>query len=188
MYKIKHIVALNPNLLKGRKIYLDIEDSIYSFKIDDVKTSIIEFTAYFPHEDIRNEMGPIEKKLLGITYGKSKSQMETWQYVKSFTEFKMFIGNDPFKFEVKGVGEVSVKVNLYVTFKQIDEAKSNLCKELKSTILDLYESEINRNKNKLDELKRKDEKEEAEREKIREEQRKREEKLKERFKDIEHLL
>ncbi|MBE6496660.1 MAG: DUF4337 domain-containing protein [Methanobrevibacter thaueri] len=188
MYKVKHIIAQNPNKLKGNRVIFSVEGTVYSFKIDEIRTTIMELTEYFPHEDIRNRIGPIEEELMGITYGKSKSQMEAWQYAKSFTDFKVNVDGNPFKFEVKGVGPSAVKLNLYITFKEIDEAKSNLCKELKSKILESYEDEISRNKSKLDELKRKDDELEAERIRNQEAERKRQEKLKERFKDIEHLL
>ena len=188
MYKVKHIVPLNKYLLKGNIVDLNIEGTVYSFQVDDILTSVIELTEYIKHESIRNKQGPLEEELMGITYGKSKSQMEPWQYAKSFTEFKMNVDGDSFKFEVKGVGEKAVRVNLYISFKQIDEAKTNLTNELKNEILELYSEEINDNKAKLDDLKRKDDEKEAEREKIREEIRKEEEAMKEKYKDIAHLL
>ena len=83
MYKIKHIIAQNPNKLKGNRVIFSVEGTVYSFKIDEIRTTIMELTEYFPHEDIRNRIGPIEEELMGITYGKSKSQMEAWQYAKN---------------------------------------------------------------------------------------------------------
>lgn len=81
---------------------------------------------------------------------------------------------DSFKFEIKGVGDTAVKVNLFISFKEIDEEKTDVCRKLKEEILELYKNPINNNKSKLDDLKRKDDEEEAEREKIREEIRQKE--------------
>ena len=132
--------------------------------------------------------GSLGGELMQITYGKSKSQMETWQYAKSFTDFRMDVEGDSFKFEVKGVGNSAVKVMLFISFKQIDDDETNFCKELKSSILELYSDVISRNISKLDDLKRKDDEEQAKQEKIREEIRKDEAAKKEKFKDIAHLL
>lgn len=100
----------------------------------------------------------------------------------------MNVQGDSFKFEVKGVGDISVKVNLYISLKQIDDAKTNVCRELKQLIMRLYNDEIIQNKSKLDELKRKDDEKEAERAKIREEIRQHEKEMTEKYKDIAHLL
>ena len=52
----------------------------------------------------------------------------------------------------------------------------------------MYSDEISRNISKLDDLKRKDDEQQAKQEKIREERRKKEAAQKEKFKDIAHLL
>jgi hypothetical protein len=187
-YKTKHIVSLNKYLLIGNSVYLDIDGIKYRFKVEDVMTYSIDCVSFIKHGDIRSRNGPLEKELFKITYGKSRSQMDSWQYAKSLTTFKMDVQGYVQEFEVKGVGNKAVRVDIFISFKEIDDAKKDFCKELKNDILETYEDEINRNKSKLDDLKKEDEEEEAEIERIREEIRKEKEEKDEKYKDIAHLL
>lgn len=74
-YKLKHIVSLKEGLLENTRIEIPIEGSRYSFKIDDVKSEVIELVAYFKYAEVKLAMGSMEKKLKNFTYGKSQRDL-----------------------------------------------------------------------------------------------------------------
>ena len=63
--------------MKAKEVCLEIEGSLYSFKIEEVLSSVMGLTTYIKHEDIRNKNGSLGGELMQITYGKSKFQMGT---------------------------------------------------------------------------------------------------------------
>ena len=48
-YKLKHIVSLKDGLLENYRFEISIEGSNYTFKIDEVKTEIIELINFIKY-------------------------------------------------------------------------------------------------------------------------------------------
>ena len=46
-YKLKHIIRVKEGLLNRKTILIPIGEEIYSFRIEEVKSELIEIIAYF---------------------------------------------------------------------------------------------------------------------------------------------
>lgn len=191
-YKLKHIVSLEEGLLEGTRIEIPIEGKSYSFKIDQVRTEIIELVDYFKYGEVKLAGGPLEQKLKGFTYGKSHNELNEHEiYEIRFSKFKAEIENKEYEFEITGVGPTALKISLFLRYDIIEKEETSIEKALKELILEEYGDLIYdnaSNQEKLKELKKEYEEESAKQEKIHEEVL-REEKEKERKrKELEEML
>lgn len=191
-YKLKHIVSLEEGLLEGTRIEIPIERKSYSFKIDQVRTEIIELVDYFKYGEVKLAGGPLEQKLKGFTYGKSHNELNEHEiYEIRFSKFKAEIENKEYEFEITGVGPTALKISLFLRYDIIEKEETSIEKALKELILEEYGDLIYdnaSNQEKLKELKKEYEEKSAKQEKIHEEVL-REEKEKERKRrELEEML
>ena len=190
-YKLKHIISLKDGLIEYTRIPISIEGKNYTFKIDTVKTEIIELVDYFKYE-IKHDIGPIEKKLKDYTYGKSYNELnENELYNIRFSKFKAEVEGKPYEFEITGAGPAALKVSLFLRYDIIEKEETLLEKELKELILNKYGNIIDNNityQEKLKQLKKEYDVELAKREKIREEIRKEQEEKERKRKELEEML
>lgn len=174
-YKLKHIVSLKEGLIDNTSIGITIEGDKYIFKIDEVKSEIIELVDYFKYGEVRLAIGSMEKKLKNFTYGKSYSDLNDHElYDIRFSKFKAEIEGKQYEFEITGAGPTALKVSLFLRYDNIEKEETSLEKVIKELILDEYSDIINDNityQEKLKEIKKEYEHKQAEQEKIREEAR-----------------
>ena len=191
-YKLKHIVSLKDGLLDNYRFEIPIEGNNYSFKVDEVKTEIIELIDYFKYNEVKIAHGPLEKKLKDFTYGKSYNDLNEHEiYEIRFSKFKARIENKEYEFEITGVGPTALKVSLFLRYDIIENEDTSLERKLKQIILDDYGEIINDNKSYQDKLKELDKEykeQESERERIREEVRKEQEEKERKRKELEEML
>lgn len=172
-YKLKHIVSLKDGLIENTRIEMRIEGSKYTFKIDNVKSEVIELVDYFKYGEVKLAIGSMEKKLKNFTYGKSYNDLNDHElYEIRYSKFKAEIESKEYDFEITGAGPTALRVSLYLKYNEIEKEETSLEKQLKNLILNEYGDIINDNVSyheKLKELKEEYEEKQAEQEKIREE-------------------
>ena len=191
-YKLKHIVSLEDGLLEGTHLEIPIEGKSYTFKIDQVRTEIIELVDYFKYGEVKLAGGPLEQTLKGFTYGKSHNELNEHEiYEIRFSKFKAEIEDKEYEFEITGVGPTALKISLFLRYDIIEKEETSIEKALKELILEEYGDLIYdnaSNQEKLKELKKEYEEESVKQEKIHEEVL-REEKEKERKRrELEEML
>lgn len=191
-YKLKHIVSLEEELIDQKRVEIPIEGSSYTFKIDDVKTSIIELISFFKYGEIKLAMGPLEQKLKDFTYGKNYNDFNEHEiYEIKFSKFKAEIEGKDFEFDITGVGPTAIKVSLYLRYDIIEKEETSVTTELKELILNEYGDLVSNNESyqeKLKELKKESEEVEAEQERIRDEVRREQEEKERKRKELEEML
>ena len=191
-YKLKHIVSLEEGLLENTRLEIPIEGKSYTFKVDQVKTEIIELVDYFKYAEVNLAGGPLEQILKGFTYGKSHNELNEHEiYEIRFSKFKAEIEDKEYEFEITGVGPTALKVSLFLRYDVIEKEETSLEKTLKELILDEYSDLIYDNvshQEKLKELKKEYEDKQAEQEKIREEVRKEQEEKERKRRELEEML
>ena len=191
-YKLKHIVSVEDGLLENTRLELPVEGKTYTFKIDQVKTEIIELVDYFKYAEVKLAGGPLEQILKGFTYGKSHGELNEHEiYEIRFSNFKAEIEGKQYEFEITGVGPTALKVSLFLRYDIIEKEETSLEKDLKELILEEYSDLIYDNvsyQEKLQELKKEYEKKQKKQEKLREEVRKEQEEKERKRKELEEML
>ena len=191
-YKLKHIVSIEDDLLNDYRIEIPIEGETYTFKIDLVKTEIIELIAFIKYGEVKLAIGPLEKKLKDFTYGKSFSDLNDHEiYEIRFSKFKAKVDEKEYEFEITGVGPTALKVSLFLRYDTIELEETSLERKLKEHILDEYSDLINDNESYQEKLKKLDaeyKQQQGERERIREEVRKEQEEKERKRRELEEML
>ena len=191
-YKLKHIVSIQPHLMESISILLNIDENLYNFKVDDVGKELVEFVAYFKHNDIKYATRPIEKEINKITHGKSKNQMsKQHQFYAYNSKFKLPIEGKDYEFEITGIGPSAVKLSLYLKFNNIEKSNVSFEKSLKQKIEEKYGLIIENNESyqaKLNELKKEYNAQQAKQAAIEEEVRKEQEEKERKRRELEELL
>ena len=132
-YKLKHIVSLKEGLINNYRLEIPIEGNNYTFKIDEVKTEILELIAFFNYNEIRLASGSLEKKLKDFTYGKSYNELNEHEiYEIRFSKFKAEIENKEYEFEITGAGPTALKVSLFLRYDHIEKEETSLEKKTKT--------------------------------------------------------
>ena len=191
-YKLKHIVSLKDGLLENYRFEISIEGSNYTFKIDEVKTEIIELINFIKYSEVNLEKGSLEKKLKDFTYGKSFSELNEHEiYEIRFSKFKAEVENNEYEFEITGAGPTALKVSLFLRYDNIENENTTLEKNLKQLILNEYTDLVYDNlsyQEQLKELNNEYKKQQNERNRIREEVKKEEEEKERKRKELEEML
>lgn len=191
-YKLKHIVSLKDGLLNNYNFEIPVEGKKYTFKIDDVKTEIIELIDYFKYGEVKLAIGPLEEKLKDYTHGKSYSDLNEHElYEIRFSKFKAEIENKQYEFEITGAGPTALKLSLFIRYDDIENEDTSLERVLKKVILDEYSDLVKNNisyQEKLKELKEEYEERQMKQERIREEVRKEQEEKERKRKELEEML
>lgn len=191
-YKLKHIVSLKEGYLNDTYVNLPIEGNEYKFKIDQARSEIIELVIYFKYDEVKSEIGPLEKILKGYTYGKNYRELNDHElYEIRFSKFNAKIDGKSYKFEITGAGPTALKVSLFLTYKIIEKEETSLEKFFKELILKEYSDIINNNpsyREKLKILKEEDEKKQAEIAKLDEEIRREQEEKERKWRELEARL
>lgn len=191
-YKLKHIISLKDGLIDNYSLKIPIEGSEYKFKVDEVKTEIIELIHFFKYGEVKLAMGSLEKKLKDFTYGKTYSDLNDHEiYEIRFSKFKAEIEGKTYEFEITGVGPTALKVSLFLKYDEIEKEETSLEKTLKEIIIDEYidlikDNEVNQRK--LKEIKKEYDEQQGEQERIREEVRLEQEEKERKRKELEELL
>ena len=191
-YKLKHMVSINPNLIKNIDLDINIEGMKYTFNSNDVNNIYIEFVHYFQYNDIKLALGPVEKKLKEFTKGKSFDDFSKYElYEIRFSKFNVKINGKNYPLEIRGAGPVALKISLFMKFSDIDSIDNPLEKKLKTMLRRIYTKLIENNetyKEKLLILKIESDKEEEKQAKIKEEVRREEEEKRRKMEELEKIL
>ena len=145
-FKLKHIVSIQPELIENKTFILNIDDDVYSFKVERAASKIIELFHFFKYHEINSSSGSIEKKLKGFTYGKSfnnLSQNEIYNIRSS--NFYLSVEGDKHEFEITGVGPIAVKVSLFLKYDEIESLKNKSVLRIKQELLDVYTPLLEKN-------------------------------------------
>lgn len=188
-YKLKHVISLKEGLIDGYRVSIDIEGSEYNFKIDEVKTEIVELIQFFKYGEVKSAKGSLEKKLKDFTYGKSYNDFNEHEiYEIRFSKFSEKIDGKTYDFEITGVGPTALKVSLYLRYDEIEKKETTLEKTLKEIILKEYSDLIKDNQNKLKEMKKEYDEEHQKQAKIREEVRREQAEKERKMRELEERL
>lgn len=191
-YKLKHIISVKDGKLNYNSVLISIDGEIYSFRIEEVKSEIIELVSYFKYGEIKLASGPLEKTLKGYTFGKTRGELSDYEvYNIRFSKFKIEHDGKQYELEITGVGPKAVKVSLFLRYDIIENEDTYLEKELKEMILDKYTDIILNNKNyqdKIIEMEEEYNKRKAKQDKIREEVRREQEEKERKRRELEELL
>lgn len=190
-YKLKQIIQVKEGLLNRKTIFIPIGESIYSFRIEEVKSQLIEIIDFFEYLDVKLAGGPLEAELKGFTYGKTRNELSDNEVFKiRFSKFIMEIDEKDYEFEISGVGPRALKVSLYLKYDDIDKAENYIESQLKEIILDQY-APLFKDKyyqEKLIEIKNESDKQEAEQAKLKDEVRREQEEKERKWRELEERL
>ena len=190
-YKLKQIIQVKEGLLNRKPILIPIGESIYPFRIEEVKSQLIEIIDFFEYLDVKLAGGPLEAELKGFTYGKTRNELSDNEVFKiRFSKFIMEIDEKDYEFEISGVGPKALKVSLYLKYDDIDKAENYIESQLKEIILDKY-APLFKDKyyqEKLIEIKNESDKQEAEQAKLKDEVRREQEEKERKWRELEERL
>ncbi|WP_405286984.1 hypothetical protein [Methanobrevibacter sp.] len=190
-YKLKHIIKVKDDLLNRRRVLIPIGENIYEFRIEEIKSEFIEIIKYFEYLEVTLSYGPLEAELNGFTNGKTRNQLtDNEVYAIRFSKFKMEVGKKDYEFEISGVGPRALKVSLYVKYRDIEEAENLIESQLKDIILDEYTPlfKDKRYQEKLIEIKKESDQQEAEQARIKDEVRREQEEKERKWRELEARL
>ena len=178
-------------MLNRKPILIPIGESIYPFRIEEVKSQLIEIIDFFEYLDVKLAGGPLEAELKGFTYGKTRNELSDNEVFKiRFSKFIMEIDEKDYEFEISGVGPKALKVSLYLKYDDIDKAENYIESQLKEIILDKY-APLFKDKyyqEKLIEIKNESDKQEAEQAKLKDEVRREQEEKERKWRELEERL
>ena len=190
-YKLKHIIKVKDDLLNRRRVLIPIGENIYEFRIEEIKSEFIEIIKYFEYLEVTLSYGPLEAELNGFTHGKTRNQLtDNEVYAIRFSKFKMEVGKKDYEFEISGVGPRALKVSLYIKYSDIEEAENLIESQLKDIILDEYTPlfKDKRYQEKLIEIKKESDQQEAEQARIKDEVRREQEEKERKWRELEARL
>ena len=190
-YKLKQIIQVKEGLLNRKPILIPIGESIYPFRIEEVKSQLIEIIDFFEYLDVKLAGGPLEAELKGFTYGKTRNELSDNEVFKiRFSKFIMEIDEKDYEFEISGVGPKALKVSLYLKYDDIDKAENYIESQLKEIILDQYTPLFKDRyyQEKLIEIKNESDKQEAEQAKLKDEVRREQEEKERKWRELEERL
>ena len=190
-YKLKHIVRVRTGLLERTPVLIPVGDEMYSFRIEEVKSELIEIIHYFDYMEVKMADGPFEAELNGFTHGKSRYELKDYEvYEIRFSKFKMEVDKKDYEFEITGVGPKALKISLYLKYDEIEKAETLVERQIKDIILENYKPlfEYGSNQEKLKEIKKESDEQEAEKEKIKDEVRREQEEKERKWRELEARL
>lgn len=151
-YNTKTIIWTDKDLMLDKKLYIDIEDTQYVFKVFYVKEAIIEIGVFISYSSLERGIGPIEKDIMdGIT-------ADIYDYRGFFKRYKtnpvFIIDTEVYKLRQAGEGPIALRFLMDFSYSELDNSSRPIEKMLRNLIVYTYETEIEGNPEKEKRLKR----------------------------------